>query len=253
MKFVAAHMNKWSILILVMFLFGFILPDSNWETVTASDMSKEIKSMEEFYKNTSAYSIKIVHRTYRNYSATKIEDESTGFFIKDAKNNYHSYSMGIRTIQNSKMKLTIDSLNKSILLNEPDSYLSKEVKISELKDLLKLCSAIKMNKEEGAKKYRFEFNKGGSYSAYEIWANSSSQIKKLILFFNTEVLTDPSDEKSAKTKPRAEISFSDYTTGITPDYKKYFDETPYIQLKNEKYSGVGKYKGFEVLDLRVKN
>lgn len=240
--------------ILIIFLFsGFIIQENKWEEISISDMTNNIKKIEDFYKNTSSYSLKITHKTFKSHTETKVEDFSNGFFIKDAKNNYHSYSLGIHTIQNAKYKLTIDSTNKSILVSDPDKAFTKEVKVSELKDFLKICTAIKKYNGEKNDYYKFEFGKTGTYKAYEIIVNENWQITKIKIYFNTEVLSDPSNEKSAKTKPRGEILFTDYKTGIIPDYKKYFDESQYITVKNNEFNPTEKFKGFTVYDLRVKD
>lgn len=238
---------------LIFILSGFVISDNNWEVVSADEMTKKIKEIESFYKTTKAYSIVVSHKSYKNYTSNIPEDQSNGFFIKDTKNNYHSYSMGIRTVQNDKVRITIDSLNKSILINQPDKSFSREVKISELKDLLKTCSKMKIGTWSNIDKLRFEFSRSSSYSAYEIWTSTSYRITRVVIYFNIEIPTDPDDEKSPKTKPRAEIVFSDYKTGISPDYKKYFDETKYIVFKNGEYAATDKYADFLIYDLRVKN
>lgn len=244
--------TRWILILAILFVTGsFVLPGQDWETITVEDMTKEIKSIEDFYKGTSAYSIKVTHKTFKNYTTSVMEDQSNGYFIKDAKNNYHSFAMNIRTVQNGKIKITIDSLNQNILISEPDKSFTKEVKVSELKDLLKVCSKIKKMDSEETDKYRFEFEKSSTYSAYEIWTNSDHRIKKLVLFFSIELPSDPDDEKSAKTKPRAEIDFSNYKTGITPVYKTWFDETKYVILKNGIYEPTEKYKKYIVYNLKV--
>lgn len=228
-------------------------PTDNWKPLTVDEMGKEIKKIEEFYKTTPAYSISVSQASYKSYTAVTTEDKMTGYFIKDAKNNYHSYALGMHTIQNSKIKITVDSLNKSILINEPDKSFTKEVKTSDIGQMLKTCSAVKKITGTDGNRFRFEFGKSNTFSAYEIWTGKSAQIQKIIMYFNAEYPSDPNNEKSPKTKPRAEISFSNYKMNVKPVYSEHFDESKYIVIKNGKYEVTEKWKGYTVYDLRVKN
>jgi len=227
-------------------------PTDNWNIITVDEMSKEIKKIEAFYKNTPAYSVSVTHASYKSYTATSSEDKMNGYFMKDAKNNYHSYVLGIHSVQNNKIKITVDSLNKSILINEPDKAFTKEVKVKEIEQMLKICTSVKKQNGTEISKYRFEFGKGTQYAAYEIWVNMDSRLQKIILYFNAEFPSDPDNDKSVKTKPRAEIVFSNYKTGIKPVYKDHFDETKYIKLSGDKYIPTEKFKNYKVYDLRAK-
>ena len=233
-------------------MFSFRMITDNWAAVSVDDMTKKIKEIEGFYKDNSAYTIKVTHASYKSYSATVAEEKSQGYFIKDAKNNYHSFAMGIHTVQNAKLKITVDSVNKSILINDPDKTYTKAVKTDDLSGYLKVCDQIKKIKGTNYDRFRFEFGKTQTFSAYEIWTGTDNRIEKLVMFFNAEFPSDPNEEKSAKTKPRAEIIFSDYKTTVKPVYKDHFDETKYITLKDGNYVASDKYKGCKVYDLRTK-
>lgn len=244
---------------LLIYIFGLsllssmvVVPVDNWTAITVEAMATEIKKIEAVYKDNVGYSFSISHVTYKNYTTTTAEDKMTGYFIKDAKNNYHSYILGVRTIQNSKVKITVDSINKSIQINTPDRSFTKEVKLSEVENMLKICSVVKKQDVSSGKKFRMEFAKTKKYSAYEVWVNSSSQLEKLVMYFNAEFPSDPNDEKSAKTKPRAEVLFTNYKTGLKPVYKDYFDETKYVTAKGDTYVGATNYKDYKIYDLRVK-
>ncbi|MFN3342284.1 MAG: hypothetical protein ACK40M_06275 [Flavobacteriales bacterium] len=231
---------------------AMVVPVNSWTAITVEDMAKETKKIESVYKVNVGYSFTISHITYKNYTTLTPEDKMTGYYIKDAKNNYHSYILGVHTIQNSKVKITVDSVNKSIQINSPDRSFTKEVKLSEVEEMLKICSAVKKQDVTTGKKFRMEFSKTKKYSAYEVWVNSSSQLEKLVMYFNAEFPSNPNDEKSAKTKPRAEVVFADYKTGIKPLYKDYFDEAKYITLKGDGYVASSAYKDYKIYDLRVK-
>lgn len=227
-------------------------PADSRTAISVEEMSKDIKKIEEFYKNTPAYSITVTHSSYKSYTATAPEDKMAGYFIKDAKNNYHSYSLGIHTLQNSKIKIAVDSVNKSILINEPDKSYTKEVKLTEIETMLKSCTSVKKETVMELTEYRFEFGKTKQYSAYGIWVNKSWQLQKIVLYFNAEFPSDPNDDKSPKTKPRAEIAFTNYKTNIKPVFKDHFDETKYIKISGDKYVTTEKFKGYTIYDLRVK-
>ena len=231
---------------------AIVSPVDTWSTITAEEMAKETKKIEEFYKSSSAYSFYITHSTFKNYTTTVAEDKIKGYYVKDAKNNYHSFIMGTHTIQNAKIKMTIDSLNKMIQVSKPDLSFVKDVKLNEIEEMLALCTSIKKQKGEETKKFKMEFEKKYTYSAYEIWVDNESRLEKLVMYFNAEFPSDPNDEKSAKTKPRGEIIFSNYKTGIKPIYKDHFDESKYITLKGDKYVAAEKYKDYKIYDLRVK-
>jgi hypothetical protein len=219
------------------------------EYVGRAAMAQVFEQMNNWFKNTSAYSMTVTHASYENYTTTVPADKAVGYFKKD-KNNYHSFLMGIHTIQNSTYKIVLDTADKIMMVANPDQLVWNTYTPDDYVLLLKTCSTIKLSIVGADKKYRIEFEKGYPLSAYEFIIDADGLPKEVVSYYAQEIKKDEEDKNSAKVKPRVSISFSGYKKNAVFNYKTEFDESKYFIRKGSKLLATENYKDFKFSDQR---
>lgn len=219
------------------------------ENVDKATMAKVFEKMNNWFKNTPAYSMKVTHASYENYTTTVPADRAVGYFKKD-KNNYHSFLIGIHTIQNNDYKIVIDTAQKIMLVASPDQLVWNSYTTDNYIYLLQECSAIKVTTIGTDKKYRLEY-KEGPLACYEIVVDADGLLKEVVSFYAKAIKKDENDKNSPKVKPRIVITFSGYEKKPVFNYKKDFDESCYFIKKGSKVIPVERYKKFKFSDQRL--
>lgn len=247
-----------NIKVLLVFLVlstGFTLqsgkPVTEWKEISLNEYEKAWNEFNKYYSSKKSYSVDITYTSYKGYDATKEHEQMKGYHKKDGS-NFHNYIMGIRTIQNHQVKLTIDSINQSILVSDPDITKPIDGPVLSYEQMKKKVKSYKFHQQaDGTLNYRVEYQKGTSFTATEIKASKDYFIKEIILFYSGEYNTDPDDENSKKTNPKLAITYSNFKKDITIN-KNEFNIKPYVIIDNENKIKLSElYKNYELLDLRV--
>jgi hypothetical protein len=89
------------------------------------------------------------------------------------------------------------------------------------------------------------------YSSIQIQMDNNSTLKKVVMFYNVPIPVDPDNDKSAKAKPRVEIVYSEINMNALAGNIEA-DEKIYITKNKEGYSPSLKYKGYRVINQRLK-
>jgi len=221
------------------------------EYVGRTDMAKVFKQINNWFINTPIYSLSVTHASYESYKTTIPVEKAAGYFKKN-KNNYHSFLIGIHTIQNKTYKIVIDSSEKIILVANPDKLIWNTYTTSDYDTLLKTCATIKVTTVGNDKLYRMDFNSESPIAWYEFLINPNGLPKEIVWYYNQEIKKDEEDEASEKVKPRVSITFSNYNSSAVLDYNKEFNEGIYFTNTNNKISLTEKYKNYKLNDQRVK-
>ncbi len=242
---------KYYILFLTFFLFTVELNAQQQMTIVPRvDMAKIFEKMNAWFRNTSSYSLTITHASYENYTTEVPVEKSVGYFKKE-KESYHSFLIGIHTIQNDKYKFVIDTSEKIMLVANPDQLVWTGYTPDDYNVLLQNCISIQMSSVGTDKLYRINLPANSAIAKYEFWVNADGLPKEIIWYYNQEIQKDENDEKS-KVKPRVSIRFSDYKTTNSFSYKNEFSEDDYFVNQNSVLKPVGKYKSFKLNDQRLR-
>lgn len=242
------NLFKAAFLIVMSFLSIAAGNGGDWSVLSQEEFGKVFKQQEVFYKEKTSYDLNIWHASYENFSSTIPYERMEGFFKRDGK-NYHSFLMGIHTIQNSRIKIVVDSSDKKIMIANPDDAF-QPIATKDLANNLKGYNSIKVRSIENGKIYRIEYKENiGSLSALEYVTAANGTITKMVMYYN-ELSYDPGfRKKEEKYKPRMEVEFRDYKPGAKNN-KEDFDEGKFIALQGAKYKGIGKYESYRIFDTR---
>lgn len=198
-----------------------------------------------------SYSMTVTHASYENYKTPVPYERSAGYFRKD-RSSYHSFLLGIHTIENQRYRISVDSSAKVMMVadkpdnNEPVSVYG----LQDYKDAMESCTVIKVISIGTDKLYRLEYKSGYPLSAHELLVSDDGLLKKITWYYAQEVQKDPEDKNSPKDKPRLEISFSSYKKNpVFP--KKEFDESSYFSKKDNRIIPAEEYRNYQVSDQRL--
>jgi hypothetical protein len=219
--------------------------------VEKAEMIKVFEKINTWFRTTPSYSLTVTHASYEDYTSTTPADKTTGYFEKEGA-NYHSFLLGIHTIQNSKYKLVIDTSQKVILVANPDQLTWLSYTQEDYQGLLKSCTALRMNKTGRYTFYRMELPESNPIGAYEFLIDEEGLAREISWYYNKEVKKDEGDERS-KVKPRMNISFSGYKKDAVINYSEEFSEAPYFIKKDKKLVATDKYKKYKLLDQRLRD
>jgi hypothetical protein len=223
---------------------------NDWVTVSKENMSKVFEGMNSWFRNTTDYSLTVTHASYKDYKTTVPAEKSVGYFKKDKNNNYHSFLLGIHTIQNAGCKIVVDSMQKIIMVANPDKLIWTNYTNEDYTYILNAAVSIKMMNYTNEKLYRVEFSKSATISSYEFLIGSDNVLKQIVWYYGKEVKS-VDDESTTGTKPRLVITFSNMKKNAVLNYKDDFDESNYFTKNNSKMILTERYKKYKLIDSRV--
>lgn len=225
-------------------LFAFM--QNSWKTITKQEALDALKKTSEWYKTMNAYSVDVIHTSYIAGNTTPFET-SKGFFKKKG-NSYHSYMLGVRSVQNEKFLLVIDTASKTIMIDNPKE-LKAGLETPQGTAYEKYYEKFLQLKSTNGTSLKFTFKKGGLLDYYEMKINKDGSPSEIIMLYAQEQLVE--EGNTTKAKPRLKIGFSNYKKNINIDAKE-FDHAKYISVSGEKISAAGIYKNYKIADVRIK-
>ncbi len=197
------------VLFSVLFILLAIIGFSQVNADIASQFDNDFKLISGKLNNENNYSINTEYHFYNSHSSSQPLKVMQGYYKKkDA--NYKSMAMGILTIQEDKLKVFVDSANKTITLTDADkenTSVNFGVNITLLKQY---CSNLLITDSSKANRtYRLNFKTPIDNIAFvEVVIDLNTKyLKKLTLFHSNKVDILGVGNVNID-KPRTEIVFS---------------------------------------------
>ncbi|MFI5171125.1 MAG: hypothetical protein ACHQFW_01985 [Chitinophagales bacterium] len=234
-------------------LLGFVprsLAQEEWTGISAQHAFDLLQQANSWYYKNETWAMKIRLTTYAGHESTVVEDESVNL-VKRFKTSWYSSVMDVHTIQDDKTKITVDSMEKVMLISSSDKRSSVIPMDTLSMALLKSCASIKLKKLADGQVMVLQFRKNPLYDTMEITIGSDKRFKKLKLFLSVAQPLNPDDEDSPKAKPRLEMTFMEYRTNIAYNEKE-FNVSAYIRMDGNTVSTTSAYSQFDLKDTRYK-
>ncbi|MDF2450525.1 MAG: hypothetical protein K0S26_29 [Bacteroidota bacterium] len=240
------------ILILSTVFFSFTQEKNTgaWEIASKEEVMTVSQKYSEWFLKNLNYKVDINYASYSDHNSATAHDEFSGFYKRN-NNNFHTLAMGVNTIQNEKMKLSIDTISRFIVLNNKIAIDQSPVNTKDFSTLLDNAKSIKKQKTNtGEIIYRSDFKPNAVYSAYEFKINSKGLLVLMKYYYSKELKDETPSGSIVKGKPRLEVSFNNYQTNVSFNYEKDFSEKKYLREEGKKIVLNNKYKNFELKDYR---
>jgi hypothetical protein len=220
----------------------------NWQLTTIKGITNEYRKAAHYYSNLKALSMQMTYTSFKSPTSTEVADKSVGFFKKD-KSNYHSYFMGIRTIQNNKYKFTINEFSKMIMVWNKDTTAYSIVDLDEKKLDSSLIISIKIAHLTEETRIRIDYKKNIEIQTIEYSISKFGYIKEIILNYCRNFVNDQGENEL--TYPRLNISFSDINAKYIAN-RDEFDESKYFFEKDSILQLKPLYQTYKLRDYRKK-
>jgi len=216
----------------------------HWLVIDKQEMASDMAGLAKRFQHMKRYEVNVTHASFTDYK-TDIAHQSFKGYFKRNNEEFHNFLLGVQTIQTAKCKVVIDSERKVIAVADPISSLDSIMPVSDYTTTYKLCSSIKRSVIANRIYYRMEFKENYSVSAIELTVKDSLP-EKIVMYYSKAV-----KQGGSSTKPRLEISFSNWNTKFSGD-KEFFDIQKYLDNKGNQYFLKTPYAAkFKLLDERV--
>ena len=242
-------MRRSLVLLPLLFLLAASFTGEVWNTITVKEYDAAMSKMEQFYSSKKTYSLKVTHASFKGHDTEVPYDVSSGYFHFD-RGNYHSFLLGIHTIQNQKYKVVVDSINRCITVSDPDAASTKELMRINYVNSSQYVVAYKEAKTEQGEKYKLDFNEQPAYSAYTIIIGEDGQMKEMNVYYRKEYPSDNNNPSSPKVKPRLRISYSGFTevSGFSQDE---FQTDRYFREEKKVLKAAPAFAQWKLVDARL--
>jgi hypothetical protein len=232
----------------LLFLLAFKGGDV-WNTITVQEYNVAMEKVEKFYKEKKKYAVKVTHATYKGHDSEIPYQQSTGYFHYE-NGKYHSWLLGIHTIQDGKYKVVVDSVNKMIIVSDPDPKTTDELMHLNYTNSARYIIACKQSKTEDGEKFKLDFNEVPSYTSYLLAISAAGEIRGLTVYYRAEYPSDSKDPNSPKAKPKLSINYSGFTATPVFDAGE-FSSAKYFTVEKNKLKATSLYSTYRISDARL--
>jgi hypothetical protein len=230
-------------------LIGQLTMGQKWVPATSEEIDGFHQKMETAY-NQDSYGFAIRHASYKGHDAMKPEDEQLGYFYK-AGNRFHSKVMGVETIQDEKVVVSILPSEKGIYLTAPEKDLVRHFTAMEKEQIMDWIASTEKMKEGSTTWMRYNYKKDLPLEKVEVQTNKQGFVLALKMYYATALPWEDEEGEEHETKPRLEIHYtkvdSETLANGALSVSHMVRETP------QGYAPSTRFKDYEVYDMRVSN
>ncbi len=235
--------------------YSFSQTSEKWVTISKDDARKMFQDMSNAYLQTPTFSMQINQTSYIGHTSVVPHDEAEGKFFKSNK-SYVSNLLGIKTVQNEKIKIVIDSTNKLIAISNSDRSYKAIPSIEDIDQSLFFVIDVKKMSSNGLIFYSLRFKENFTYSKMDFTLTNDFFLKEIVMYFSDDLPVNPDDEEhSAKSKLKYRVTYSGIKKNLILNPKIFLEsEYLYFNTKQKTYSLNENYKKYKFQDLRaIKN
>lgn len=226
----------------------FVFSQTEWEEINPEVFMKAIQEFEESISLGESYSLETTYNIFKNYSDKVPVQSSVGKLTCRNGSELNVSQMGFIMIQDDKLNLTIDSVNRQIIIQQPDSTFFYRKTVSDISSFSEIAEIVYKKETLGKTLYSLELKKGNPYHAIELEFLGKEVISKVIIYSNQPYTTE--DYMTETDKAKIVIDFTNFKKGRAVNLRNFKDISDFIIIKDLEFQAIGKYKDFELIDLR---
>jgi hypothetical protein len=223
----------------------------NWKIIEATIVAKELKDLQLSYSKINNYSVRITYLTYDTKKGSDVRDRSTGYMIKSGLYTKSSL-LGIYSVQNQKLRVTIDSSKKKIHVSNAFPFKDPGLSFNDYVKILGLCKSIKKVVNDDHFGYRFETKNTQGLVAQEVYIKNGITREVNVYYANEHFYRENNNIQKEIVYPRLQVLFSDFNPKIVVNPED-FSVSNIIEIdRNNKLKLQANYLGYKLIDGRVK-
>jgi hypothetical protein len=241
-------MNYLKYLKLISFCVIFIAASASDKRINTKEASEIIKKVTDYFKDTEKFTVNLEFKSFNGHDSNAPYEVKSGV-LKKQGHNFNSFVMGIRTIQNDKYQLLVDTTRRFISIRDAEMNMWETINSIPIGKSLEATQEIYLGRAELFNCLKLIPVKSSSLNYYEVQYDESYRIRNVIMKLTKQVAAE--DGKTQKyIYPKVNIKFYGYTngTGISNDD---FNLNKYVTFNGNDVSLNERYKNFKFYDLRV--
>lgn len=238
--------------LIIILLFPFLASaQQEWEEIDPAVFFDVVQDSEKAIPEGQSYSFISQYKIYNDYTdENPVETFTSELLCRNGK-ELNVFHINYYMIQDKSLNLTIDSINKQLIVQPADTSFFYRKTIQDYADFLLLAKKIHRKKENGTTRYDLELKPGHIYKAIEFVFSNQNFISQITIYSNSPYTIENNISTDAKAK--IVIDFEDFKTGRKVDFNDFKTISDFIIIEGYQISSLEKYKEFEVIDLRTKN
>jgi|SRR5690554_5244391 len=221
---------------------------TDWEEIKPEVFIKAIQEFEESISLGESYSLETSYNIFKNYSDDVPVKSFVGKLTCRYGNELNVSQMGFIMVQDDKLNLTIDTINQQIIIQHPDSTFFYRKTVSDISSFSEIAEIVYRKETLGKTLFSLELKKGNPYHAIELEFLGKEMISRIIIYSNQPYSTE--DYMTETDKAKIVINFTNFKKGKEVNLKSFKNISDFIIIKDLEFQAIGKYKDFELIDLR---
>lgn len=213
---------------------------------------KDYKKTWKIMSENQNYSFKMRYLSFSDHKTKLATETASGFYTKSG-NNYLCNIMGIKTVQNSIVKVSIDSIDKLIIITNPDKIELPMTNTNRVEELIDNSKKVSRKAEKGFIIYKIDFNPNDLYESFELKIKDNGVPLQMTFFYSALIDKDYEESiqgKESALSPRLEIHFEDFKE-FSKINELDFSEKLYVLIENKIVKKTEKYKSYTLKDYRI--
>jgi hypothetical protein len=218
-----------------------------WVPCPATEFREQKAKSDALYAGTASIRMRIDMASYRSINDPLPFDQGTAVVMRSGE-AFRSEQLGMITVQNGSLRVTIDETDRIIMVNKPAP--SDEPFVSYVATTVfdGLASCAKRNTPLG-NEFKLVFGEGALYDHMIVRYDAMGWLRGTETHWRQPIPEYPDDPNSAAYTPKLLMTYW-VPTPLT-EVGTELDPLTYVSISNGKVVGLGRYAAFQVYDGRV--
>lgn len=226
---------------------GHIFSQTTWEEMSWDEYAKFYETVGEKY-DTDTYHINLRYSTYKGNESITPYESSLGYMGKKDGESY-SYVMGILTLQNDEIKVTIDSINSVIAINHAPAELANQFSSEQFENSKQYIKSLAKKKDNEMTVLRLKYLDNAPIERMEFGFSRGSYIQYISTFYRDQKEYEDEEGNTLYDHVWLKMEYLKYTRNGNKEIVKIGDV---LNKKSGDFTLTSDYKDFELIDLRYK-
>lgn len=240
-------MKSFVFILLLIAITSSAYSQDRWATTTWEIFEQTFDKASVQYK-ASQYYVDLKYSSFKGLNSTQPFETSIGYYQKNGKFQ-QNYIMGITTIQDDKIKLTLDSINQIVAINYAVGDLNNTLSKEEFEQSKKMIETLKKGESESGIKFQVNYVPTSPVRTIEYSFNKKGELKSMSIYYAEQKEYEDEEGNVKKDHVWLKIEFLRFENKIA---KKELKISELVLESNNEFKLKPLYRDFELVDFRYK-
>lgn len=226
---------------------GLAMAQTQWQEMSWDEYSAFYKNVGEKY-DMEAYHIDLRYSTYKGHKSTTPFESSLGYMGRKGGQSY-SYVMGILTLQDDEIKVTVDSINMVVAINHAPEELSNQFSSEQFENSKQYIKSIGKRSDGDLIVLNLKYIDNAPIERMEFGFNKRSYLQYISTYYRDK--KEYEDEEGNTQYDYVWLKM-EYLKHMRNWNEKIVTIADVLNRKSGEYTLTSDYKNFELIDLRYK-